>query len=240
MSMTSGGKRFFIGWDVGGWNCDHNAKSRDAIVILNEKGDLLGRAWRGSLRLSINEAHNAREWMAALFGYCGTNFPDDCEDVVMGIDTPLGFSDEFRSLLGRGLSVDSLGESQTNPYLYRATERFLFARGIDPLSPIKDMIGSQATKGMHVLARFAPIIASCGVWTDGLGFRAIEAYPSASKRSAPFMKRLEGRPDLGDDDKNDAFICAMIARLFCREPASLEAPGPEISTSEGWIWFPKP
>jgi len=27
---------YSIGWDVGGWNCDHNATSRDAIVILNE------------------------------------------------------------------------------------------------------------------------------------------------------------------------------------------------------------
>jgi hypothetical protein len=22
---------FFIGWDVGGWNCDDNSKSRDAL-----------------------------------------------------------------------------------------------------------------------------------------------------------------------------------------------------------------
>ena len=26
---------FSIGWDVGGWNCDKNQRSRDAIVILN-------------------------------------------------------------------------------------------------------------------------------------------------------------------------------------------------------------
>ena len=26
---------FFIGWDVGGWNCEKNAKSRDALVILD-------------------------------------------------------------------------------------------------------------------------------------------------------------------------------------------------------------
>lgn len=53
-----------------------------------------------------------------------------------------------------------------------------------PLSAIKDMIGSQATKGMHVLAKFAPKIERCGVWTDAAGFTVIEAYPSGCKGSA--------------------------------------------------------
>lgn len=26
---------YFVGWDVGGWNCDNNSESRDAIVILD-------------------------------------------------------------------------------------------------------------------------------------------------------------------------------------------------------------
>ena len=25
----------FIGWDVGGWNCDKNPASRDALVVLD-------------------------------------------------------------------------------------------------------------------------------------------------------------------------------------------------------------
>lgn len=47
---------FFIGWDFGGWNCDHNGKSRDAIVILNANKKIVGKPWRGNLRTSINEA----------------------------------------------------------------------------------------------------------------------------------------------------------------------------------------
>jgi hypothetical protein len=41
---------FYIGWDVGGWNCDHNQKSRDAIVILSHDLSIVGRPWRGNLR----------------------------------------------------------------------------------------------------------------------------------------------------------------------------------------------
>jgi hypothetical protein len=45
------------------------------------------------------------------------------------------------------------------------------------------MIGSQATKGMHVLACFARKMAECGVWSDGSNLTTMEAYPSACKRS---------------------------------------------------------
>lgn len=45
------------------------------------------------------------------------------------------------------------------------------------------MIGSQATKGVHVLARFAPKVVECGIWSDGSNLTTIEAYSSACKRS---------------------------------------------------------
>ena len=46
-------RSFSIGWDVGGWNCDSNANSRDAIVILDDSLDIVGKPWRGSLREAI-------------------------------------------------------------------------------------------------------------------------------------------------------------------------------------------
>ncbi len=46
------------------------------------------------------------------------------------------------------------------------------------------MIGSQATKDMHVLARFAPQIERGGVRTDGRSLKVIETYPITCKRSA--------------------------------------------------------
>ncbi|GAB2508539.1 hypothetical protein [Microbulbifer agarilyticus] len=46
----------FIGWDVGGWNCERNANSHDALVILDQRRNIIGQPWRGNLRDSINEA----------------------------------------------------------------------------------------------------------------------------------------------------------------------------------------
>ena len=100
------------------------------------------------------------------------------------------------------------------------------------------MIGSQATKGMHVLAKFAPIIESCGVWTDGDCFRAIETYPTAV-RARVVDQLLQSRRRLKPDDVNDARKCAVIAYLFANKRASLEAPAEDVSSREGWIWRPR-
>ena len=166
---------YFIGWDVGGWNCDRNNRSRDAVVILDDQLQIVGFPWRGNMRATLNESTNTREWIYGLFNLCRADMPSDAFAVTMGIDTPLGFSRSFLDLTTTLQPVAVIGESGTNPYLFRATERFLFGRGITPLSAIKDMIGSQATKGMHALARFAPNPVTCGVWSDSDFLTAIEA-----------------------------------------------------------------
>ena len=246
----------FIGWDVGGWNCDSNANSRDALVVLDRERNLLGRPWRGNLREAINEADSTEEWIRTLLGYCDVDIRADCPPVVMAIDTPLGFSQPFQQLVsGRGAAGD-IGTSASNPYLFRYTEHFLFRHGLKPLSPIKDMIGSQATKGMHTLARFAPEVAATGVWHDGTALTAFEAYPSACKpssqlrellqryRSEPAMTQAEawrtGGFNFGIDheDKRDALLCALVAWLFFCLPESLRMPDAEVPEGEGWIFVP--
>jgi hypothetical protein len=97
------------------------------------------------------------------------------------------------------------------------------------------MIGSQASKGMHALAKFAPQIESCGVWTDGRGFRAIETYPTAC-RDSKAIKKFLNRNKMKPDDKEDARICALVAHLFATDRCTLEAPDDKASSSEGWIW----
>lgn len=181
----------FIGWDVGGWNCDRNPSSRDALVILNDQREVIGTPWRGNLRSAINQSVNTASWIEAMLKLCGVEPKEFSQSaVVMGIDTPLGFSDQFRSLVVTGKGVEMIGESASNPYLFRYTERYLFERGLSPLSPVKDMIGSQATKGIHVLARFAPDLVACGVWSSSdRRLTAIEAYPSACKDSS-LMREL--------------------------------------------------
>jgi hypothetical protein len=253
MSAAGQTSQFFIGWDVGGWNCDKNRESRDALVILDGERNLVGTPWRGNLRISINEATTARAWLRKLFDYCRVDFPEHNLHAVLAIDTPLGFSEAFSRLITCREYAEAVEQSNTNAYLFRATERFLFDHGLTPLSPVKDMIGSQATKGMHVLAKFAPQVTQCGVWSDGDCLTAIEAYPSACKTSA-FIQNLLLQYDIGEcldppgrlwiesldhQDKRDALICTLIAHAFAHCPKALAAPLASINPSEGWIWVPK-
>jgi len=238
MSVVTLSDSYFIGWDVGGWNCDKNGKSRDAIVILNDLLGVVGKPWRGNLRSHINKAKTTDEWIQILFTLCGSYAGNDSH-CVMGIDTPLGFSDEFVRLVSERASVESIETSAMNPYLFRRTERFLFEQGLTPLSAIKDMIGSQATKGMHVLAKFAPHIQSCGVWADNKRLTAIEAYPAACKKS-PIIKGLrENFQSLGHEDIEDALTCALVAYLFAEQRDQLIKPDNSVSVNEGWIWVLK-
>lgn len=229
---------YFIGWDVGGWNCDMNGKSRDAIVILDAYRGIVGKPWRGNLRSTINAAADSAAFTAALFALCGAQATVGDTPVTLAIDTPLGFSQEFVRLVTGLQAAGALGSSGTNPYLFRQTERWLFEHGLKPLSAIKDMIGSQATKGMHVLARFAPTLVRCGVWQGG-SLTAIEAYPSACKTSSTIHALQEPFGKLAHDDLDDALTCAFVAWLFSVQPEKLAPPAETVPLAEGWIWVPR-
>jgi len=241
----------FIGWDVGGWNCDKNPASRDALVVLDALHQLIGKPWRGNLRSCINQAAGSADFIARLLGLCALDDSGySSAPVVLAIDTPLGFSNAFIDLLVQGKAAGTIDGFSSNPYLFRQTERFLFERGLSPLSAIKDMIGSQATKGMHVLARFASDIERCGVWTDNHRLQAIEAYPSACKRS-PTMDALResvvqsagGSCGRGwgqmHVDQQDALTCALVAWLFHFRSDLLVQPSLDTPQREGWIFVPE-
>jgi len=230
---------FYIGWDVGGWNCDKNTTSRDALLILDADLSIVGTPWRGNLRSAINQASTTLDWLTALFALCKEEAPTESVHVTLAIDTPLGFSEPLVRLLTKQQHAGTIGESSSNPYLFRTTERFLFEHGLRPLSPIKDMIGSQATKGMHVLAKFASAVARCGVWTDGDYLTALEAYPSPCRASETVQGLLAKYSALDHPDKQDALICALIGYLFSESPEELAQPDGSVPTSEGWIWVPR-
>ena len=253
MSEQTSPVHYLIGWDVGGWNCDNNPTSRDALVILDAERNLIGTPWRGNLRTSINAASTARDWLRALFAYCRADFPGHSLQVVLAIDTPLAFSETFIRLITHKDYAEPIGSSETNPYLFRATERFLFEHGLKQLSPIKDMLGSQATKGMHVLRKYVPKAMQCGVWSDGKCLSAIEAYPSACKHST-FIQDLLARygadeqcnptekhpiESFDHQDKRDALTCALLAHAFAFRPNDLVSPPDFMPVNEGWIWVPK-
>lgn len=236
---TGKNKRYFIGWDVGGWHCDKNSNSRDAIVILNESLHIIGTPWRGNLRISIASCSTSSSWLKDIFWKCKAEYPTGETTVTMAIDTPLGFSEKFIQLVTAKQISQPDNDSGQNHYLYRKTERYLHSIGKRPLSAIKDMIGSQATKGIHTLAKFAPIVEKCGVWTDGGGFRALETYPAACRQSAIIKSFLKDRVSLGENDKNDALVCAIISYLFVKKRTTLLSPPRKTPESEGWIWIPR-
>ncbi|MBK6418068.1 MAG: DUF429 domain-containing protein [Ignavibacteria bacterium] len=240
MKPIAASRSFSIGWDVGGWNCDKNGKSRDSLVILDESLDIVGQPWRGNLRECIAAVSTTNDWLKAIFAKCRGELPAGEVTVTMAIDAPLGFSEEFVALINRQGGVEPIEISGLNHYLFRHTERHLFKQGLKPLSAIKDMIGSQATKGMHVVAKFVPRIESCGVWTDGHCFRAIETYPTVCRYMPVVTARLKkGDTMLGHPDKDDAHVCAVVAHLFAAERGELEGPDDSVPSSEGWIWVPK-
>lgn len=102
---------------------------------------------------------------------------------------------------------------------------------------------------MHVLARFAPQVEGCGVWTDSVRLRAIEAYPSVCKLSATMVELHQEfgiRGQAGGEllvgfqhgDQLDALTCTLIAWLFHFQPEKLLQAELNVPIKEGWIFAP--
>lgn len=78
----------FIGWDAGGWNCDKNPRSRDAIVSLDSELAIVGEPRRGNLRKAINDSDNIVELVRNLFRLCDADVANEFSHVTMAIDMP--------------------------------------------------------------------------------------------------------------------------------------------------------
>lgn len=239
---------YYIGWDVGGWNCDHNRTSRDALCALT--GDvwdaltLVGVAWRGNLRATFL----ANGILTAMLDKVQVHLHKG-DKVVWGIDTPLGWPTAFRTLLGDNVNVvDVPEESHLNPYLFRRTEQRLVQQGFQPLSAVRDMIGSQSTKGIHFLRRCGFCRKTTGIWSSS-SHTAIETYPTPARENARLQgafaglqSRLLQQPAAAGmnalNDVQDSLWCALVAAMFTLDPTALHSPDGDIPPEEGWIWVP--
>ncbi len=230
--------RVAIGWDVGGWNCDKNANSRDALVVLDGEGRLFGTPWRGNLRSLLIDAKSGNDFVRGMLDRCKVPKGLPLEEVVVAIDAPLAFPAALLALLAGHGHQRQIDSSAANPYLYRFTERRLAEPSSTPLSVVKDMIGSQSSKAIHAVRRFAPIQQALGVWSDGSILRMIETYPAACRRrfTDGGIPSVDGVA--GHDDIVDASVCAWVAASFMRSPAELEGPTDDAPSDEGWIWLP--
>lgn len=236
-------KALFVGWDVGAWNCDKR-KSQDAICALTG----------GSLDdLGVAAAPNRMNLRSAIVdGSCPDSLieplglAETFDRVVVGIDAALGWPDAFCRLIAHkgGLEAVPL-KCGSNPYYFRKQDRDLYDRGFHLLSPVRDMIGGQASKGMYFLAKGEFNSTNMGVWTSN-GWTALETYPTPTKGSRVLQRHFQRlQPHLGplreNEDIRDALRCALVAALFALTPDDLAAPDSKEASSEneGWIWIPK-
>jgi hypothetical protein len=239
---------YCLGWDVGGWHCKKGkGKSCDALAILDPHGELVGNITLGNLSPLLLEAATADDLISRLFAWCHAPLPQEPCAVVLGIDAALTLPPALLALL-RGEPYEHsepFANSRTNPYLYRPTEHFLFQHRRNRtglLSPIQDQIGSQATKAMHLLARFAPTVAAPGLWQSQQGnLIALEVYPAACKNTHLATDTIQGYPQRGEpqSDGYDALMCALVARTLLLTPELVEPPPASSPPAEGWIWVPK-
>lgn len=243
--------RYSVGWDVGAWNCD-SGSSRDAIVILEDGTDgpvTAGRPWRGNLRSVLD---GGADPLLAVFALCGVTTRTPFAATV-AIDTPLGWPKPMLDLLTGGVVVSVPERADENPYLFRRAELALFGHAHRPLSAVRDMIGSQSTKGLHFLSRAGLVRSSVGVWRrveGGNMVTAIETYPAPCRKSktagglyaglvtsSAIVKACSKSANVRADVA-DAAMCAVVARLHATRPDTLLPPVESSPVEEGWIWLP--
>jgi hypothetical protein len=242
----------FLGWDVGAWNCDMNRESRDALCALavrDRQLEIVGSPWRGNLRDTL-VVHEGPALVGALLERVGAPVAA-AGHITIAIDTPLAWPRRMLDLVTKGVTVEVPAEADSNPYLFRAQELALFAATCRPLSTVRDMIGSQSTKGIHFLRRAALQPGGVGVWSDaGRTVVAIETYPAAAARDVEVARSTSRLLDdlLGRErqsrsgpwqaDVRDAVACALVAWLHRTNAARLAAPTATVDAGEGWIWLP--
>lgn len=242
--------RLFVGWDVGGWHCDRNRESRDALVVLTLGADgqpvLTGKAWRGSLRPTLMR-HSGVDLVRAMLRHCDVSL-DVAEAVMIAIDAPLGWPRAMLDLAnGRGLTEVSDSDFE-NPYTRRQTELDLIRQGFAPLSNVRDMIGSPSTKAMHFLRAAGLAPQPLARWSAG-SVTAIETYPAVAFKNAR-CAQLHGllmydllarqsctKPAL--PDIRDALACAVVAYMASEQPHTVIQPPAAYPSLEGWIILPK-
>lgn len=239
----------YVGWDVGGWHCDRNRESRDALVVLrlneNSQPTLIGQSWRGNLR-AVLASHRGTALVEEMLRFCNVDLADSAE-VMIAIDAPLGWPAAMLALANGGDTADVSDKDDGNVYTRRATELGLIRQGFSPLSSVRDMIGSQSTKAIHFLRAARLASQPDAVWSDGR-VSAIETYPAVALKSAqcaslhePLFQNLLAQQTITKPalpDVRDALACAVVAYLAAEKPDSVIKPPAGYPALEGWIIVP--
>jgi len=243
-------KTYFIGWDVGAWYCDKNTKSRDALYIIDDKGNYRGE-FRGNLKNGkpgklggILEESSSKYFIQKCFDLCQTNLKFSGK-AILAIDAPLGFPSPLITLLTKNKFSETVNDNfRENDYLFRYTEQKLNADNSNykPLSTINHMIGAQSTKAIHLIAKLGLKNNKKGVW-ENENLTVLETYPAIARTKHADEMRVRKTSDV-----DDAQICAEVAVQFFEDlnrsydPNRLNYPDEKTDdmiriASEGWIFY---
>ena len=277
---------YYVGWDVGAWECPNTkfaARSQDCITILDEGGKLLF-AWMGNIYCPPknnngdaklkDETKTLFKLINSLIGdenniiHKSNDFSkiDENDKLFIAIDAILGLPNLATSLFNldeNEKNTDKVEDIIKNhkKYLFRLTERNL-PKHKSPLSVLKDMLGSQATKALFTLRYWNfKWNAQELVWEMD-NHISLETYPSAAYANVINMNdkmeiewnnvfnandeppkiQLNPAKDIKSRwlDLNDSIICAKVAKEYkennCLSPSLGEED--EAAKQEGWIWLP--
>ena len=248
--------QYRIGWDVGAWHCTRHKGSQDALValeVIDGAPRIFGNWWRDNLSDHLHLEGD--ELLLKVLSLCGIS-PTQSAELTIAIDTPLGWPNAMMTLAAGGAAASVPADDAENRYTRRQTEIELAIeartamRSDRPFSAVRDMIGSQSTKGLHFLRAAGLNADTPGVWRGGgekLAVTVIETYPAeAIRRDRRLYDGLieNIRPPVaaGEDalkDVRDALMCAVVAHLYADVADSTDPVPAEVPAGEGWIIVPR-
>jgi hypothetical protein len=241
-----------LGWDVGGWMGNNHGFSLAGIVI---KDNTIH--WPGEpveLEIPRGSSFNLKKIVSEITG--NKDFEVDPDRLIIGVDAPLGFPQEFKNFLVHGESNYNCPEKEIyNELAYRETDRHIYEKlGKKPLSATFDRLGTNATVAITHVRK----------WSQKYGFNrepssgernkgnVIEVYPGLLKPDKhspaypPLSKLLSWDFEPGTH-YYDAALCSTMALAYkASNDFSFLPPmvGPPQLTDrireEGWIYhFPE-
>jgi|GEM_PF-1820153 len=158
--------KYYIGWDVGAWHCPETGKrSKDAIAIIDEERELVGKLWEGNLtKIYLKTVKEVKPectsiFIEEIFSLCGAKaeYKKDASFCI-AIDTPLGWTTSFRELLTmwsfgsyKELILKEMGSKNNNSILTRKTEQN-FGESLSAIRDQKDLqLGDMDSKNNNPL-----------------------------------------------------------------------------------------
>ena len=179
---------YYVGWDVGAWQCNISTQSHDAIAVFDETFKFVSSGL-GNVKDCLRGSKDFAGFLSEF-----AEKPDKTkfykyDNFVIAIDAVLGWPKNFLRLVTTPkISREELNalfpkdENIKNTFIFRQTERAVkttVKTKRNPLSAVKDQIGSQSTKALFLLKYLEFEKNGCSEWRDDCGNIAIETYPGA-------------------------------------------------------------